>query len=100
MGDQKVPTVANGDSRGRQGTEADLYLETMKLTEAVLGVKCDPALDFFDLGGASLQVVQIVNILNDRYGIDVSITDAFDAIDLRAFADLVCAKAEASPQRA
>jgi len=95
MSDQEILTAAGSDSSGRPGTEPDLEIETMQLTEAVLGVECDPALDFFDLGGASLQVVQIVTMLNSRYGIDVSVTDALDAIDLRAFIDLVRAKAEA-----
>jgi acyl carrier protein len=95
VNDQGTSMSAGHDSGGRLGARSDLYAETLKLTEAVLGLECDPALDFFDLGGASLQVVQIVTMLNDRYGIDISITDAFDAVDLRAFADLVCAKAEA-----
>ena len=96
MSDQEISTAADSDSGGQLGTEPDLYTETIKLTEAVLRVECDPALDFFDLGGASLQVVQIVTVLNSRYGIDISVTDAFDAVDLRAFADLVCARAKAS----
>lgn len=97
MSDQEILTAAGSDSGGRPGlgTELDLETETIKLTEAVLGVECDLALDFFDLGGASLQVVQIVTMLNSRYGIDISVTDALDAVDLRAFVDLVRAKAEA-----
>ncbi|WP_236792410.1 acyl carrier protein [Amycolatopsis sp. GM8] len=44
--------------------------------------------DFFDLGASSLAVIQIVELVRKECDSEVWITDAFDAADIAAFAEL------------
>lgn len=53
-----------------------------------------PELDFFQLGGTSLAAMQIVTLLEDSFGVRISLTDLFDAPDLAGIAELVEREAE------
>jgi acyl carrier protein len=55
----------------------------------------DPMMDFFDLDANSLDILQIVELVNDECGVSVTVTDAFDASDIDAFAQLVAQHFEA-----
>ncbi|PCG84209.1 hypothetical protein CIB93_20550 [Streptomyces sp. WZ.A104] len=68
----------------------DIVREALRLDDF------DPAWDFFDLGADSLTVVRIVELVRDRCGADVWITDAFDAPDVDAFAELAATRGPAA----
>jgi hypothetical protein len=53
-------------------------------------------LDFFDLDANSLEILQIVELVNDECGVSVTVTDAFDAPDIDSFARLVVMQSEIS----
>jgi len=48
-----------------------------------------PQSDFFGIGGSSLAAIQIVAMVEERFGIQVSLTDFFDAPDVATFAAMV-----------
>lgn len=48
--------------------------------------------DYFSLGGTSLGVLQILWLIEERFGVTLSLTDFFDAVDLRGVANLVAAR--------
>jgi acyl carrier protein len=45
--------------------------------------------DFFALGGASLEAIELVDRLQANYGVELSIADIFDAPDIVAIVDAV-----------
>lgn len=68
----------------------DVYDQVLEIVRRVL--QCgpfDPRADFFDLDASSLQILQIVELVNDECEVSVSVTDTFDAPDVDSFALLV-----------
>ena len=45
--------------------------------------------NFFELGGDSLQAIQIINMLRDRFQIDLSLQSLFEAPSIYHFANLI-----------
>ncbi len=54
----------------------------------------DTSLDFFDHGANSVLLIQILELVNEEFGTDLTITHAFDAPDIDGFVEMV---AEAAP---
>lgn len=66
------------------------YAEVLDAVRRVLKVDdLDVRQDFFDMGASSLTVMHIVGLIEREQGVEVSITDAFDAPDLDSFITLV-----------
>jgi hypothetical protein len=58
--------------------------------EELLGVKgIAPADNFFDIGGHSLVVMQLVSRIHARWSVDLRISDVFDAPSLSALASVI-----------
>lgn len=53
-----------------------------------------PRDDYFALGGTSLGVMQILWMVEERFGVRLSPTDFFDAPDLAGLAELVAGGAQ------
>ncbi len=47
--------------------------------------KLDTSLDFFDHGANSVLLIQIVELVNEEFDTELTITDAFDAPDIDQF---------------
>lgn len=72
---------------------ADVYGQVLDIVGRVLQCEqLDPRADFFDLDASSLQILQIVELVNEECTGPVSITDAFDVPDVDSFARLVVAR--------
>ncbi|WP_433076699.1 acyl carrier protein [Dactylosporangium sp. CA-052675] len=69
---------------------SDVEAGVYEIVGRVLGSReWTPKSDFFDVGGSSLGAIQIVGMVEERFGVRVSLTDFFDAPDLETFAALV-----------
>lgn len=94
------PQEADRDGRTMTG---DVYDQVLEIVRRVL--QCgpfEPKVDFFDLDASSLQILQIVELVNDECEVPVSVTDTFDAPDVDSFARLVAdrRRAQANATRA
>lgn len=67
----------------------DIEAEVVRIAGDVLDVECGPADDFFDLGGSSLAAIRILGLVQERFDVEVSLMEFFDAPDLGSFARLV-----------
>ncbi len=68
----------------------DIEAGVCEIVGRVLGrADCTTHSDFFELGGTSLGAMQVLWLIEERFGTKVSLTDFFDAPDLEAVADLV-----------
>lgn len=56
--------------------------------------------DFYELGGDSLRAIQCINLLKERYRIDLSLQDLFEAPNIGILARLIETKARESDQGA
>lgn len=56
--------------------------------------------DLFDVGASSLAIIQIVELVRRECDSDVWITDAFDAPDIGAFADLAVGRVRSATSAA
>jgi Phosphopantetheine attachment site len=75
----------------------DLYQRVLDIVRQVVGCgEFDPRDDFYDIGARSLAILQIAEQVTSRCGVAVSVTDAFDAVDVDSFARLVEARAVAA----
>jgi acyl carrier protein len=49
----------------------------------ILGIEdCAQEANFFDLGGNSLQIIKLINLLDEKHGLDIEIEDIFDDMTL------------------
>jgi acyl carrier protein len=62
---------------------ADIWSDVLKMD--AVGVRNN----FIDLGGHSLQAIQVIARVNQAYGIDLSLKSAFEASTVHALAELV-----------
>ncbi|MEU2608424.1 acyl carrier protein [Streptomyces albus] len=78
--------METGGKTGQSAAAAGFY----EIVARVLRLpRVRPEDDYFELGGTSLGVMQIVWMVEERFGTRISLTDFFDAPDLEAIADLV-----------
>ncbi|MFI1400469.1 amino acid adenylation domain-containing protein [Streptomyces sp. NPDC020681] len=56
-----------------------------------------PADDFFELGGYSMLAMELVNSIQEDFGIEVSFTDFFEASSVDGVAELIAASGAAGP---
>lgn len=69
---------------------ADVESGVFEIVGRVLGSRdWAPNSDFFELGGNSMGAMQIVWLVQERFGVRVSLTDFFDAPDIASLASLV-----------
>lgn len=80
---------ANGDGR------ADVALDAIATVLGVQGI--DPADSFSDLGGDSLQAIQLVGEIFDRLGVEVGVRTIFETANVGEFCEHVAGLGE--PQR-
>lgn len=74
----------------------DLYERVLDIVGRVLGRGAvDPMADLLDLGASSIDILQIVELVNEECGTVVAVTDPFDAPDIDSFARLVVDKHDA-----
>ncbi|GIQ70288.1 hypothetical protein XYCOK13_31120 [Xylanibacillus composti] len=87
--------------RKRAAPATELQEKLASVWEEVLGCK-QVGLDdgFFELGGDSLRAIQCMNVLKERYQIDLSLQDLFDAPNIGQLARLIEKKAAERGQAA
>ncbi|GAA1247403.1 hypothetical protein GCM10009665_43010 [Kitasatospora nipponensis] len=90
-----VPT----DPSGRRAAPADALDGVMTVWRDVLGLESvDPEVSFFDLGGDSINGLQVMNRLRDLFDVELDEYAIFDHDTPRALAELIDeARAEAAP---
>jgi acyl carrier protein len=73
---------------------ADVYAQVTGIVAQVLGCdRIDPRADLVDHGATSMTILQIVDLVGQRCGVAVSLTDALDAPDVDSFATVVAERA-------
>ncbi len=56
---------------------------------SILGIEdCTEEDNFFDLGGNSLQIIKLINVLEEKHGLDIEIENIFDDMTLGNLIDL------------
>lgn len=74
----------------------DVYAQVTAIVAGVLSCeRIDPRADLVDHGATSMTILQIVDLVGERCGVSVSLTDALDAVDVDSFATLVAERAVA-----
>jgi acyl carrier protein len=73
----------------RDVAEAEVLEVLTGVWREVLRTDVGPESDFFEEGGHSLAVLQLVSRLNEHYGVELSMRDIFDHPTLREFARAV-----------
>lgn len=72
---------------------AEIYEGVLDTIRGVVQAdEIDPTADVFEIGATSLMVMQIITLVNDRYGVDVNITDLFEADDVATFAAVAASR--------
>ena len=82
-----LPTFSKGVSRGPRNEAESLLAETFASVLALDRVDIDD--DFFDLGGHSLLVTQLVAQLKNRFEVEVTVMDLFDAPSVSSLAQRI-----------
>ncbi|HZM75637.1 MAG TPA: acyl carrier protein [Candidatus Limnocylindrales bacterium] len=76
-------------------SDHDLHQRVIDIVRRVLRIESiDPAADFFDLGASSMELLQIVELVEAECARSASVIDIFEAADVDSFARIV---AEAEP---
>jgi acyl carrier protein len=78
--------VDTADATTDGGAEAAFYEIVARVLQRP---QVRPDDDYFELGGTSLGVMQIVWMVEERFGVRISLTDFFDSPDLAGIARLV-----------
>lgn len=76
---RKLP-VLNGNQTVKKTVYQNSNEEKMsKLWSDILGIKITSTTDtFFDIGGNSLKVIELVNLINETFNVDLSVSDFFN----------------------
>lgn len=72
----------------------DVGVTITRIWGDVLAVPVDVNSDFFESGGYSISVVQILNRIREIYGLELSVRDVFDNPVLGNFINIVRARLE------
>lgn len=67
----------------------DIGTTVMLIWREALGTPVTEDSDFFESGGHSLAILQVLNRIQERYGTELSVRDIFDNSALRDFITVV-----------